>query len=177
VDAVIIRDSTEADLAAIQRIYAHHVLHGLASFEEEVPTVVELARRRADVLARGLPHLVAERDGAVVGYSYASPYRARAAYRFSIEDSVYVVEGLSGRGIGRALLTALIAKCEAGGWRQMVAIIGDSGNAGSIALHERLGFRMVGTFRAIGFKHGRWVDSVLMQRALGVGDTVPGRMP
>lgn len=169
-DAVIIRDSTEADLAAIQRIYAHHVLHGLASFEEEVPTVVELARRRADVLARGLPHLVAERDGAVVGYSYASPYRARAAYRFSIEDSVYVVEGLSGRGIGRALLTALIAKCEAGGWRQMVAIIGDSGNAGSIGLHESLGFARAGLLPSIGFKRGRWVDGVLMQRALGAGD-------
>jgi L-amino acid N-acyltransferase YncA len=177
VEAVIIRDSAEADLTAIQRIYAHHVLHGLASFEEEPPTVAELARRRAEVLARGLPHLVAEQGGDVVGYSYASPYRARAAYRFSIEDSVYVAEGLSGSGIGRALLTALIAKCEAGGWRQMVAIIGDSGNAASITLHERLGFRMVGTFRAIGFKHGRWVDSVLMQRALGVGDTAPGQMP
>jgi L-amino acid N-acyltransferase YncA len=177
VEAVIIRDSAEADLTAIQRIYAHHVLHGLASFEEEPPTVAELARRRAEVLARGLPHLVAEQGGDVVGYSYASPYRARAAYRFSIEDSVYVAEGLSGGGIGRALLTALIAKCEAGGWRQMVAIIGDSGNAASITLHERLGFRMVGTFRAIGFKHGRWVDSVLMQRALGVGDTAPGQMP
>ncbi len=176
-EAVIIRDSAEADLTAIQRIYAHHVLHGLASFEEEPPTVAELARRRAEVLARGLPHLVAEQGGDVVGYSYASPYRARAAYRFSIEDSVYVAEGLSGGGIGRALLTALIAKCEAGGWRQMVAIIGDSGNAASITLHERLGFRMVGTFRAIGFKHGRWVDSVLMQRALGVGDTAPGQMP
>jgi L-amino acid N-acyltransferase YncA len=177
VEAVIIRDSAEADLTAIQRIYAHHVLHGLASFEEEPPTVAELARRRAEVLARGLPHLVAEQGGDVVGYSYASPYRARAAYRFSIEDSVYVAEGLSGSGIGRALLTALIARCEAGGWRQMVAIIGDSGNAASITLHEHLGFRMVGTFRAIGFKHGRWVDSVLMQRALGVGDTAPGQMP
>jgi L-amino acid N-acyltransferase YncA len=166
----IIRDATDDDMAAVQRIYAHHVRHGLASFEEEPPSVSELKRRRADVLGRGLPYLVAESGGRVVGYSYASPYRARVGYRFSIENSVYVEEGLVGKGIGRALLAALIARCETGPWRQMVAVIGDSANMASIRLHERAGFRAVGTLTAVGFKLGRWVDSVLMQRPLGGGD-------
>ncbi|HLI13344.1 MAG TPA: GNAT family N-acetyltransferase [Alphaproteobacteria bacterium] len=169
----IIRDSLAADLPAIQRIYAHHVRHGLASFEEEPPTVEELARRREDALGRGLPYLVAEAGGAVVGYSYATPYRARSAYRYSVENSVYVSEALRGRGIGRHLLAALIARCEAGRWRQMIAVIGDSGNAPSIALHKSQGFRLVGTLRSVGFKFGRWVDTVLMQRPLGEGDGMP----
>jgi L-amino acid N-acyltransferase YncA len=161
-----IRDSREDDMAEVVAIYAHHVLYGAASFEEEPPALAEMTRRRADALDRGLPYLVAERDGHVVGYSYATPYRARSAYRFTIENSVYVTNELGGAGIGRALLAALIARCEAGEWRQMIAVIGDSHNAASIGLHAKLGFRPIGTLRAVGFKFGRWVDSVLMQREL-----------
>ena len=170
---IIIRDAAEADLPAVQVIYARHVLHGLASFEEVPPGTAELAARRAAVLAQGLPYLAAEIEGRLVGYAYAGAYRPRPAYRHTIEDSVYVADGQAGRGIGRALLAGLIQRCEAGPWRQMVAVIGDSGNTASIALHEALGFSRVGTFRSIGFKFGRWVDTVLMQRALGPGDTVP----
>ena len=171
---VLIRDSQDADIPALGAIYGHHVRHGLASFEEAPPSADELARRRADVLGRGLPYQVAEIDGKVIGYAYASPYRARSAYRFSIENSVYVDHRRHRGGIGRALLSALIARCEGGTWRQMVAVIGDSANVASIALHERLGFRMVGTLRAVGFKFGRFVDTVLMQRELGSGDrTLP----
>lgn len=166
----VIRESRDDDVAIVHAIYRHHVLHGMGSFEEEPPSVDELIRRRVNVLGRALPYLVAEIDGQVVGYSYAAPYRSRSAYRFTIENSVYVDHRLSRRGVGRALLSALIARCEAGEWRQMVAVIGDSANTASIALHERLGFCYVGTLRAVGFKFGRWVDSVMMQRALGVGD-------
>lgn len=173
--AAVVRDAGEADMAMVQGIYAHHVLRGLATFEEEPPSTEELVGRRAAVLALGLPYLVAEIDGEVVGYSYATHYRARPAYRFSIEDSVYVADGLGGRGIGVALLGELIRRCESGPWRQMIAIIGDSGNAGSIALHRRLGFQMVGTLIGAGFKLGRWVDTVLMQRALGPGAGAPPR--
>jgi L-amino acid N-acyltransferase YncA len=170
----VIRDSTEADIAAVREIYAHHVMKGLASFEETPPDAKELASRREGVLALGLPYLIAEHEGRVVGYAYASPYRSRSAYRHSLEDSVYVRDGFAGRGFGRALLAALIGRCEAGPWRQMVAVIGDSANAASIELHRKLGFREVGTIEAVGFKFGRWVDSVLMQRALGPGDrTLP----
>ncbi len=165
-----IRDSVEVDIPAVQRIYAHHVLHGLATFEETPPSVDELLSRRASLLALELPFLVAELDGAVVGYSYAAMYKARPAYRCTIEDSVYVADGLGGKGIGAALLGALIARCEAGPWRQMIAIIGDSRNSASIALHRRLGFQYVGTLKSVGFKLGRWVDTLLMQRALGVGN-------
>jgi len=161
-----VRDARDEDIAAIQAIYAHHVLYGTASFEEEAPSAEEVARRRSDVLARGLPYLAAEVDGRVVGYSYASPYRARPAYRFSIENSVYVEDGRARGGVGRALLAALIERCEQGPWRQMIAVIGDSANAASIGLHASLGFRNVGTFTDVGFKFGRWLDSVLMQRAL-----------
>jgi phosphinothricin acetyltransferase len=169
----VIRDSREDDMTQVHSIYSHHVLHGAASFEEEPPSVEELTRRRAEVLGRGLPYLVAEMDGQVAGYTYAMPYRSRRAYRFTLEDSVYVDHRLNRRGIGGALLAQLIARCEAGECRQMVAVIGDSNNAGSIALHERQGFRVVGTLRAVGYKFGRWVDSVLMQRALGDGDGTP----
>jgi L-amino acid N-acyltransferase YncA len=161
-----VRDSCDEDVASVQAIYAFHVLHGLASFEEEPPSVEELVRRRRDVLARGLPYLVAERDGEIVGYSYAAPYRTRSAYRFTVEDSVYVDHRQSRTGVGHALLSGLIARCRTGGWHQMIAVIGDSENAASIALHERLGFRLTGTFRGVGYKFGRWVDSVLMQLAL-----------
>lgn len=163
---VTVRALADADLPAVQAIYAHHVLHGLASFEEEPPPVEEMRTRWRKVLDLGLPYLAAELDGAVVGYSYASAYRPRAAYRFTIENSVYVRESLAGRGIGKALLDELIARCGAGPWRQMVAVIGDCANEASIALHRRCRFRMIGILEAVGHKHGRWVDSVLMQRAL-----------
>ena len=166
---MLVRDARDDDMGAVQAIYAHHVLHGTASFEEEPPPLAEMRRRRADVLARGLPYLVAELDGRVTGYSYATPYRARSAYRFSIENSVYVDHARHRSGVGRALLTELIARCERGDWRQMIAIIGDSAQAGSIGLHASLGFRHVGTLQAVGLKFGRWLDTVLMQRALGQG--------
>lgn len=166
---MLLRDARDDDMGAVQVIYAHHVLHGTASFEEEPPPLAEMQRRRADVLARGLPYLVAEIDGRIAGYSYATPYRARSAYRFSIENSVYVDHAHHRSGVGRALLTELIARCERGDWRQMIAIIGDSGQAASIGLHASLGFRHIGTLQAVGLKFGRWLDTVLMQRALGPG--------
>ena len=166
---MLLRDARDDDMGAVQAIYAHHVLHGTASFEEEPPPLAEMQRRRADVLARGLPYLVAEVDGRIAGYSYATPYRARSAYRFSIENSVYVDHARHRAGIGRALLTELIARCERGDWRQMIAIIGDSEQAASIGLHASLGFRHIGTLQAVGLKFGRWLDTVLMQRALGPG--------
>ncbi len=157
-------------MPAIQAIYAHHVLHGLATFEEVPPSVDEMIARRAAVLKAGLPYLAAHLDGRVVGYAYATAYRPRPAYRHTIEDSVYVAQGSSGHGIGRALLRSLIEHCERGPWRQMLAVIGNSANAGSIALHRSLGFQPIGTLHSVGFKLGRWVDTVLMQRTLGDGD-------
>lgn len=171
--APLVRDAADADMAAVQAIYAYHVLRGLATFEEIPPSVDELLIRRAVVLAHGLPYLVAERGGEVLGYCYATAYRSRPAYRFTVEDSVYVGEALGGQGIGSALLAELVRRCEAGPWRQMVAVIGDSANAASIALHRRMGFRRVGTLRTVGFKLGRWADTVLMQRPLGAGDGTP----
>ena len=170
---VVVRDAAEADIEAVARIYADHVEHGLATFEEIPPTDEEMRARWLKVLADGAPYLVAEIDGEVVGYCYAAPYHARAAYRHTLEDSVYVAPGLGGRGVGGALLAELIARCEAGPWRWMVAIIGDSGNAASIALHRRHGFEPVGTLRSVGFKLGRWVDTPIMQRVLGPGDSLP----
>jgi phosphinothricin acetyltransferase len=167
-----IRPAAAADFDAIQRIYAHHVLNGLASFEEMPPDAAELMRRWRAIADAGLPYLCAVgADGALVGYAYAGPYRPRSAYRFTVEDSVYVAPGSAGRGIGRGLLRQLVEICAGLGKRQMIAVIGDSGNAASIALHRACGFALTGTFHAIGFKHGRWVDSVLMQRALGPGST------
>ena len=176
-NTVGIRDATLDDAAAIQAIYAHHVETGLASFEEEAPSVAEMATRQASAHRAGYPYLVAERTGEIVGYAYASVYRSRPAYRFTLEDSVYVRHGQEGQGVGSALLAALIARCEAGPWRQMIAVIGDSGNAASIALHRRFGFRDVGVLHAVGFKHGHWVDTVLMQRPLGPGDETPLEAP
>jgi L-amino acid N-acyltransferase YncA len=164
-----LRPVADADMAAIQAIYAHHVLNGFASFEEVPPDLAEMRRRRDDILAKGLPYIVAESGGRVLGYAYAGPYRTRSAYRFSLEDSIYVAPDLGRRGIGRALLTELVDRAAAGGYRQMVAVIGDTDNAPSIKLHEACGFTVVGTFAAIGWKRGRWVDSVLMQRPLGPG--------
>ena len=172
--APVIRPSREADAEAITAIYAHHVMHGLASFEEAPPDVFEIARRRVEVLARGWPHLVAEAPGgAVLGYAYCGPYRPRPAYRFTVEDSVYVAPASIGRGVGARLLPALIEAAAQAGARQMVAVIGDSANGPSIGLHARFGFRQVGVLDAVGFKLGRWVDGVIMQRALGEGSTTP----
>ncbi len=162
-----IRDANAADFDTITHIYAHYVLHALATFEETPPGVDEMRARHASITGAGLPYLVAETDGAVVGYTYATAYRPRSAYRHTIEDSVYIADGFGGRGLGLALLTALIERCDAGPWRQLVAVIGNSGNAGSIALHARLGFEHVGVLRKVGYKHGQWVDTVLMQRSLG----------
>lgn len=171
---VHIRDADKTDMNAVRAIYAHYVLHGLATFEEEPPTEEELNIRRDGVIAAGLPYLVAEYDGRILGYCYATAYRPRPAYRYTIEDSVYVADGHGGRGIGAALLSALVERCEAGPWRQMLAVIGNSGNEGSIALHRRLGFETVGTLQSVGFKLGRWVDTVVMQRSLGQADrTLP----
>jgi phosphinothricin acetyltransferase len=165
--SVTVRDAIDSDMAAIHRIYSHHVLHGLASFEEVPPTIDEMMARRSSVLDLGLPYLSGELEGRVVGYSYATAYRARSAYRYTVEDTVYVADGLHGRGIGRALLSRLIERCEATPCRQMIAVIGDSENAASIGLHRSVGFTVVGTLQSVGFKFGRWVDSVLMQRPLG----------
>lgn len=175
-DELILRDARESDMPAVQAIYAHHVIHGTASFELEPPTVEQMLQRRADICANGLPYLIAEREGEVVGYAYATPYRPRPAYRFTVEDSVYVREGMAGFGIGHALLAAVIQHCTESGRRQMVAIIGNSENSASIRLHARLGFRQVGVFESVGFKHGRWLDTVIMQRELGEGaSTTPDR--
>ena len=169
----VIRASDEADVEAIAAIYAHHVLHGTGSFEIEPPSPDEMRDRRAALVARGFPHLVALRDGSVVGYAYAGPYRSRAAYGGTVESSVYVRADAIGSGIGKRLLQALIAACDARGFRQMVAVIGDSDNVPSIRLHEQLGFRMVGVLRSVGYKHGRWLDTVLLQRELGPGNRAP----
>ncbi|MFJ3487519.1 GNAT family N-acetyltransferase [Pseudomonas sp. NPDC090202] len=166
-----LRDAREDDMPAVQAIYAHHVLHGTASFELEPPTLAQMLQRRADVLAHGLPYVVAEWDGEVVGYGYATLYRPRPAYRFTVEDSVYVRDGMAGLGIGQTLLGRIVQHCIDDGRRQMVAVIGNSENTASIRLHERLGFRVVGVFQSVGFKHGRWLDTVLMQRELGEGNS------
>lgn len=172
--SVLIRASTDADLPAITAIYAWNVLNGLGTFEEIPPDQAEMGRRRATFLDRGLPYLVAELDGEVLGYCYAGPFRLRAAYRFTVEDSVYVSPNAVGKGVGKALLSTLIASCEALGLRQMCAVIGDSGNAASIGLHAALGFEKMGVFPSMGHKFGRWVDLVWMQRSLnGGGDTPP----
>jgi L-amino acid N-acyltransferase YncA len=163
---MIIRDATRDDLPAIQRIYAHHVLHGAGSFEEEPPSVETMMERFELVASRKLPWLVAEMDGAVAGYSYANLYRERSAYRFTLEDAVYIAPDRARSGIGHALLTEVLARSKTGGYRQMIAVIGDSENYGSIGLHRALGFRRIGTLHAVGFKFGRWLDSVIMQKDL-----------
>ena len=168
-----IRDSRPDDIPAIAAIYGHWVTHGLASFELDPPGAAEIGRRRDAVLAGGYPHLVAERDGTVLGYAYASAYRPRPAYRFAVENSVYVAPGAGRSGTGQALLEALIDRCTSRGFRLMVAVIGDSANAASIGLHARAGFAHAGLLPAVGWKHGRWVDSVLMTRPLGAGAATP----
>ncbi len=172
-DGISLRSSADGDLAAITAIYRHHVLRGVASFEDIPPELDEMTRRRSEILARGLPYLVAERSGRVLGYCYASPYRPRSAYRFTFEDSIYVDAGEVGRGIGRTLLCELVERCAAQGYRQMVAVIGGRDQWPSIRLHAALGFERIGLLPAVGFKFGGWVDIVLMQRALGQGAGAP----
>jgi phosphinothricin acetyltransferase len=168
-----IRDATPADIAAVTAIYAPAVREGTASFELDPPDEAEMSRRMATVVGGGYPYLVAEQAGRVIGYAYASAYRTRPAYRWSVENTVYISPSAKRTGAGRALLRALILACEAKGYRQMIAIIGDSGHSASIGLHRALGFTFCGTIHSVGYKHGRWLDSVIMQRALGPGDTSP----
>ena len=166
---LLVRPSTEADLPAITRVYGNAVLHGTGTFELEAPDEAEMARRRQAVLDNGLPWLVAERAGQVLGYAYANHFRPRRAYRFCLEDSIYLDDAARGHGVGRVLLAELLAQCEARGSRQMLAVIGDSANAGSVGVHRTCGFEDVGVFQAVGWKFGRWLDVVLMQKALGEG--------
>jgi L-amino acid N-acyltransferase YncA len=168
--SLLIRPSTDADIPAIAAIYGDAVLHGTGTFELEVPDEAEMARRRADVLGKGLPWLVAERDdGQVLGYAYANHFRPRRAYRFSLEDSIYLHPQARGLGIGTLLLAELMARGEAAGARQMLAVIGDSQNLASVGLHRSLGFEHLGVMKSVGWKFGRWLDVVLMQRSLGTG--------
>lgn len=166
-----VRDASARDVAAITEIYARHVLSGTASFEEMAPDENEMARRMGVVQAQGLPWLVAEMDGIVCGYCYAAPYHPRIGWRFTVEDAVYVADGMTGRGIGKALLAELTDRCAALGYRQMIAVIGDSENAGSIGLHRSLGFEHAGALKRTGFKFGRWIDVVLMQRELAPAES------
>jgi L-amino acid N-acyltransferase YncA len=173
----VIRPSREPDIAAIAAIYAHAVTHGTASFELEPPSEAEMARRRDDILKGGYPHLVAEMNGDILGYAYASAYRTRPAYRSTVEDSIYIAPSAQGQGVGRALLVALIEQCEALDFRLMVAVIGDEDSHGSIGLHRSLGFEPAGILKGIGYKHGRWLSTVLMQRPLGRGMSAPPTRP
>jgi L-amino acid N-acyltransferase YncA len=161
-----IRAGTAADLEAVQAIYAHHVLTGFGTFEEEPPSVAQLQQRFEELTAQDFPFLVAELQGRLAGYAYAGPFRPRAAYRHCCESSVYVAAGMQRRGVGRELMLRVIGDCQRRGKRQMLAVIGDSANAASIGLHRALGFEDVGTFKSVGFKFNRWLDVVLMQRAL-----------
>lgn len=168
-----VRPSTDQDLPAITAIYSHHVLHGTGTFETTPPSETEMRTRRADVLAKGLPWLVAEQDGRVLGYAYCQWFKPRPAYRFSAEDSIYLHPDAAGQGIGKRLLEALSVHAEAVGIRKLIAVIGDSGNAGSIGVHRALGFTQVGQFKSCGWKFGRWLDIVLMEKAIGEADRTP----
>jgi len=175
---VIVRSAAPADIPSLQAIYAHHVMNGAGTFEETPPTNDEFAERLGKVLDLGLPYLVAEAEGEILGFAYAGPFRMRSAYRYTVEDSVYVAPGREGKGVGKALLGAVIEACEALGMRQIIAVIGDSRNAGSVGVHRACGFTEAGAVKGVGFKHGRFLDIVIMQRALGGGEkdlpTVPG---
>lgn len=174
---MIVREATEADAPALAAIYGDAVLHGFGTFEEEPPTPADMDVRRRALQDQGLPYLVAEADGRVLGFAYAGPFRPRAAYRYTLEDSVYVAPEAKGKGVGRTVLSAVIAACEALGVRQLMAVIGDSDNSGSIALHRALGFEQTGVGRSVGFKHGRWVDIVHMQKPLNGGDALAPNGP
>lgn len=172
---ITLRDATTADVPAMTAIYAHHVLHGTGTFEESPPDEADIAARMAKVQDGGYAWLVAEEDGRILGYGYFAPFRPRSAYRFAAEDSVYVRDDIRGQGVGKALVAELLARAEAMGIRQMIAVIGGSENVGSIGLHISLGFRQIGVLKAVGMKFGRWVDVVQMQKALGEGEkTLPG---
>ncbi len=168
---VEIRPTTEADLPAITRIYEHAVRHGTATFELVPPDLAEMTRRFNALIDGGYPYFVAELDARVVGYAYAGAYRPRPAYRFTVENSIYLDPSIHRRGVGLQLLQRLIVECEARGFRQMIAVIGDSANAGSIGVHTKTGFKLIGTHPDVGLKFGRWLDTVMMQRALGEGAT------
>ncbi len=172
-----IRPSRDDDLPAITAVYAHHVLHGTGTFETTPPGETDMAARRADVLSKGLPWLVAEEDGQVLGFAYCNWFKPRPAYRFSAEDSIYLAPQAHGRGLGRELLTALAAQAEARGVRKLIAVIGDSANAGSVGVHRSCGFTPVGVLRACGWKFGRWLDVVLMEKVLGAGDSTSPAAP
>lgn len=175
---ISIRDVSDADMARVQEIYADEVLHGVSSWEETPPDQEELTRRRDSIIAGGYPYRVAEKDGQVLGYSYASSYRPRPGYRYTVENSIYVHKSARGLGIGRILLEDLIEQCEAKGFRQMIAVVGDSDNLPSIDFHLRMGFHKAGVIKSIGFKFGRWMDSVILQRPLNGGDeTLPWTPP
>jgi phosphinothricin acetyltransferase len=175
--SILLRPSVESDLDGITAIYAHAVVSGTASFELDPPDRAEMARRRAALLDGGYPYLVAERDGAILGYAYAGAYRTRPAYRSTVEDSIYVAPQAQGQGVGRRLLEALIAECEARDFRLMVAVIGDEESHGSIGLHRSMGFALAGIIKGIGYKHGRWLSTVLMHRPLGPGMSEPPTRP
>lgn len=168
-----LRDVTAADLPAIQALYAQEVRERVATYEYDVPDLAEMRQRMDGLLAAGFPYLVAELDGEFAGYAYASSYRSRIGYRWTVEDTVYISPQAQGKGVGRALLQALIEACEACGFRQMVAVIGEPANGASVALHEKLGFTTIGIFPGLGRKHGRWLDTVQMQRPLGAGNLQP----
>jgi phosphinothricin acetyltransferase len=170
---MLIRDATPSDVGAIHAIYGHHVVNGLGTFELEQPSLEEMLIRLESVVGAGLPFLVADDEGTLQGYAYASRYRPRQAYRFTAEDSVYVAPAAQRRGVGRALLDALVDRCAASGIRQLMAVVGDSANLASIRVHEAAGFRRVGLAEGVGWKHGRWVDTVFMQRQLGDGSATP----
>lgn len=169
----LIRPSRDEDLPAITRIYGHHVLHGTGTFETTPPSVEDMTARRADVLGKQLPWLVVEDDGQVLGFAYGNWFKPRPAYRFSVEDSIYLAPEAAGKGLGRALLAELMAELERGGIRKVMAVIGDSANAGSIGVHTALGFEHVGVVRSCGWKFERWLDIVLMEKTLGAGDSCP----
>ncbi|HET6828119.1 MAG TPA: GNAT family N-acetyltransferase [Ramlibacter sp.] len=166
-----IRPSRDEDIPAITAIYAHHVLNGTGTFETTPPTEAEMAARRADVLGKGLPYLVAEEDGRLLGFAYCQWFKPRPAYRFSAEDSIYMHPDARGKGLGKLLLSQLAAQAEASGIRKLIAVIGDSANAGSIGVHKAQGFSQVGIFKSCGWKFGRWLDIVLMEKFIGAGDS------
>jgi L-amino acid N-acyltransferase YncA len=171
----LIRPSTAADCSAITTIYGHAVIHGTASWELEAPDLADMLKRREAITATGYPYLVAERTGDILGYAYASAYRPRPAYRSTVEDSVYISPSAQRQGVGTALLSALITECTARGYRQMIGIVGDGhvGAAGSLKLHEALGFELLGIARNVGYKHGRWLDQLILQKSLGESDQTP----
>lgn len=168
-----IRPSTDSDIAAITRIYAHHVLHGTGTFETTPPTEADMAGRRADVLSKGLPYLTLEDDTGVIGFAYCNWFKPRPAYRFSAEDSIYLAPAAAGKGYGKLVLTELMAQAERAGVRRLIAVIGDSGNKGSVGVHRSCGFNQVGILPSCGWKFDRWLDVVMMERAIGQGDTTP----